>query len=437
MINCNIRSVVTAAVNVNLYLIRYFCPAVTIRSQPAHDAGCQRLAPHRNIAVHAIDNVDAQIVICTVRHDHLAEDTGNIVGTVLFVTLPISAGQNIAVVLAGENICRAAGGGLVKKAHDAADRARAIAIVGIGAKAAEVEGFFNRAAVFQPGGNDAADIVGAAVKHSAKVHTLADDPLVIGRVLLHADHTAHIGNFSVASIGRVIVIFAACAGKAAHGGAVDQQLDLAGCLVHADHTADFGFIGRVVAVDKPLTGCRACDRAVDGVEACHAAQIAAGFAGCSSCAAQADQQVIFGKAGGVDSAIVTLGHCVNAFNVIIGSAFQLADHVIGFTIRKPIVNLLDQICDSLSTTAAAANAAVVCACHAAHKAVARGDDTAAAFPCGNIAGCNGAVVTARNAAHAAGAFQLFRIGLAVAQARGTHHLQRDFGHTAFLNLTIV
>ena len=122
MINCNIRSVVTAAVNVNLYLIRYFCPAVTIRSQPAHDAGCQRLAPHRNIAVHAIDNVDAQIVICTVRHDHLAEDTGNIVGTVLFVTLPISAGQNIAVVLAGENICRAAGGGLVKKAHDAADR---------------------------------------------------------------------------------------------------------------------------------------------------------------------------------------------------------------------------------------------------------------------------------------------------------------------------
>ena len=115
-------------------------------------------------SVHAIDNVDAQIVICTVRHDHLAKDTGNIVGTVLFVTLPISAGQNITVVLAGEDICRAAGGRLVKKAHDAADRARTVAIVGIGAKAAEVEGFFNRAAVFQPGGNDAADIVGAAVK---------------------------------------------------------------------------------------------------------------------------------------------------------------------------------------------------------------------------------------------------------------------------------
>ena len=356
----------------------------------------------------------------------------------LFVTLPISAAQNIAVVLAGEDICRAAGGRLVKKAHNAADRARTAAGVGIGAKAAEVEGFFNRAAVFQPGGNDAADIVGAAVKHSAKVHTLADDPFVIGRVLLHADHTAHIGNFFYVSMGRVIVIFAVCAGKAAHSGAVDQQLDLAGCLVHADHTADFGFNGRVVAVDKPLTGCRACDRAVDGVEACHAAQIAAGFAVCSSCAAQTDQQVILGKAGGgVDSAIVTLGHCVNAFNVIIGSAFQLADHVIGFTIRKPIVNLLDQICYSLSTTAAAANTAVVCACHAAHKAVARGDDTAAVLRCGNIAGCNGAVVTARNAAHAAGAFQLFRIGLAVAQARGTHHLQRDFGHTAPINLTIV
>lgn len=94
-----------------------------------------------------------------------------------------------------------------QKAHDAADRARTIAIVGIGAKAAEVEGFFNRTAVFQPGGNDAADIVGAAVKHSAKVHTLADDPLVIGRVLLHADHTAHIGNFFYVSMGRVIVIF--------------------------------------------------------------------------------------------------------------------------------------------------------------------------------------------------------------------------------------
>ena len=342
------------------------------------------------------------------------------------------------MVLAGEDICRAAGGRLVKKAHNAADRARTAATVGIGVKAAEVEGFFNRAAVFQPGGNDAADIVGAAVKHSAKVHTLADDPLVIGRVLLHADHTAHIGNIFVVSMGRVIVIFiAVCAGKAAHGGAVDQQLDLAGCLVHADHTADFGFIGCVVAVDKPLTGCRACNRAVDGVEACHAAQIAAGFAVCSSCAAQADQQVILGKAGGVDSAIVTLGHCVNAFNVIIGSAFQLADHVIGAASRKPIANLLDQSCYFFCTTAAAANTAVVCACHAAHKAVARGDDTAAAFPCGNIAGCNGAVVTARNAAHAAGAFQLFRIGLAVAQARGPHHLQRDFGHTAPIDLTVV
>ena len=439
MINCNIRSVVTAAVNVNLYLIRYFCPAVTIRSQPAHDAGCQRLAPHRNIAVHAIDNVDAQIVT-SARHDHLAKDTGNIVGTVLCVIRPISAGQNIAVVLAGEDICRAAGGRLVKKAHDAADRARTVAIVGIGAKAAEVEGFFNRAAVFQPGGNDAADIVGAAVKHSAKVHTLADDPLVIGRVLLHADHTAHICNFSVASIGRVIVIFAACAGKAAHGSAVDQQLDLAGCLVHADHTADFGFIGRVVTVDKPLTGCRTCDRAVDGVEACHAAQIAAGFSGCSSCAAQTDQQVILGKAGGVDIVVLIRGHRINAFKAIISIAFQGADHVIGVigaASRKPIVNLLDQSCYFFCTTAAAANTAVVCACHAAHKAVARGDDTAAAFPCGNIAGCNGAVVTARNAAHAAGAFQLFRIGLAVAQARGTHHLQRDSGHTAPIDLTIV
>ena len=224
----------------------------------------------------------------------------------LFVTLPISAGQNIAVVLAGEDICRAAGGRLVKKAHDAADRTRTAATVGIGVKAAEVEGFFNRAAVFQPGGNDAADIVGAAVKHSAKVHTLADDPFVIGRVLLHADHTAHIGNIFVVSMGRVIVIFiAVCAGKAAHGGAVDQQLDLAGCLVHADHTADFGFIGRVVTVDKPLAGCRACDRTVDSVEACHAAQVAAGFAVCSNCAAQTDQQVILGKAGGgVDIVVI-------------------------------------------------------------------------------------------------------------------------------------
>ena len=209
------------------------------------------------------------------------------------------------MVLAGEDICRAAGGRLVKKAHDAADRARTATGVGIGAKTAEVEGFFNRAAVFQPGGNDAADIVGAAVKHSAKVHTLADDPLVIGRVLLHADYTAHIGNFCVASMGRVIVIFAVCAGKAAHGGAVDQQLDLAGCLVHADHTADFGFIGRVVTVDKPLAGCRTCDRAVDGVEACHAAQIAAGFSVFISCTAQTDQQVIFGKAGGgVDIVVI-------------------------------------------------------------------------------------------------------------------------------------
>ena len=134
------------------------------------------------------------------------------------------------------------------------------------------------------------------------------------------------------------------------------------------------------------------------------------------------------------------GHRINAFKAIISISFQGADHVIGVigaVSRKPIVNLLDQICYSLSTTAAAANTAVVCACHAAHKAVARGDDTAAAFPCGNIAGCNGAVVTARNAAHAAGAFQLFRIGLAVAQARGTHHLQRDFGHTAPINLTVV
>ena len=240
-------------------------------------------------------------------------------------------------------------------------------------------------------------------------------------------------------MGRVIVIFiAVCAGKAAHGGAVDQQLDLAGCLVHADHTADFGFLGRVVAVDKPLAGCRTCDRAVDGVEACHAAQIAAGFAVCSSCTAQTDQQVILGKAGGgVDFAVVIRGHRINAFKAIISSAFQGADHVIGAAIRKPLANLLDQICYFFCTAATAANAAVVCACHAAHKAVARGDDTAAVLRCGNIAGCNGAVVTARNAAHAAGAFQLFRIGLAVAQARGTHHLQRDFGHTAFLNLTIV
>ena len=341
------------------------------------------------------------------------------------------------MVLAGEDICRAAGGRLVKKAHNAADRARTAATVGIGVKAAEVEGFFNRAAVFQPGGNDAADIVGAAVKHSAKVHTLADDPLVIGRVLLHADHTAHIGNIFVVSIGRVIVIFiAVCAGKAAHGGAVDQQLDLAGCLVHADHTADFGFIGRVVAVDKPLTGCRACNRAVDGVEACHAAQIAAGFAVCSSCTAQTDQQVILGKAGGcVDSVVIIRGDRINAFKAIISIAFQGADHVIGAAIRKPPLNLIDQSCYFCCT--AAANAAVVCACHAAHKAVARGDDTAAVFLCGNIAGCNGAVVTARNAAHAAGAFQLFRIGLAVAQTRGTHHLQLDLGHTAPINLTIV
>ena len=130
------------------------------------------------------------------------------------------------------------------------------------------------------------------------------------------------------------------------------------------------------------------------------------------------------------------GHRINALKVFISIVFQ-GDHGIGFTIRKPLANLTNQSCYFLSTTAAAANTAVVCACHAAHKAVARGDDTAAVLRCGNIAGCNGAVVTARNAAHAAGAFQLFRIGLAVAQTRGTHHLQRDFGYTAFLNLTIV
>ena len=355
---------------------------------------------------------------------------------IVIVSRPITAGQNIAVVLAGEDICRAAGGRLVKKAHNAADRTRTAVTVGIGAKAAEVEGFFNRAAVFQPRGNDAADIVGAAVKHSAKVHTFGDDPLVIGRILLHADHTTHIGNICVASMGRVIVICAACAGKAAHGSAVDQQLDLAGCLVHADHTADFGFIGRVVTVDKPLAGCRTCDCAVDSVEACHAAQITAGFAVCISCTAQTDQQVIFGKAGGgVDFAVVILGHRVNAFKAIISIAFQGADHLIGAAILKPPLNLIDQSCYFCCT--AAANAAVVCACHAAHKAVARGDDAAAVLFCGNIAGCNFVVITARNAAHAAGAFQLFRIGLAVAQARGTHHLQRDFGHTALIDLTIV
>ena len=177
-----------------------------------------------------------------------------------------------------------------------------------------------------------------------------------------------------------------------------------------------------------------------------------------------------GKAGGVDIVVITRGgDRINAFKAIISISFQGGDHGIDsiifigyffnyssfsifsfhFAVQQhadPVkhcsftiyaIDLIGKFIRKCCTTAAAANAAVVCACHAAHKAVARGDDTAAAFPCGNIAGCNGAVVTARNAAHAAGAFQLFRIGLAVAQARGTHHLQRDFGYTALLNLTIV
>ena len=311
---------------------------------------------------------------------------------------------------------------------------------------AKIEAFLHGSAVVQPIGDHAAHIGRAAVEHTAAVDYLADRPPVIAAVLLLANDTAHMDNNTAAALVNVVIvciILVIHARKPAHGGTVYHSVQHAfACdvgFVLADNTADGGCRCRIVRIDKPLAGGGSVDCTMERVKACQTAQITGGTDGLAVvAAAQGDKQIIGGKTALViDIPIATafFGHSVNALEARVGRACgQLCRHAvdagIGICRTQPFFNLCNkgEFCcvaaDQRFFAAAALDSAVVGARNAAHKAVTRRDDAAAALG-GDIAVGDFDIVAARNAAHMAGTGELFVCSLGRGDVADTADLQFD------------
>ena len=109
--------------------------------------------------------------------------------------------------------------------------------------------------------------------------------------------------------------------------------------------------------------------------------------------------------------------------------------VVGVQGEPLVVDLADKCLRLLA--AAVCDAAAVGACHAAHKAVPRRNDALAVCVGRHIAGADGAVVAARNAAYVGGIVQLLRVGLQRAYVVGAARLQYDSRDRAALHRAVV
>ena len=406
------------------------------RTQIAEDARRHRLGvDDRLAAVDAVKDVDGHGVFGVAGgHLHLAEDAAAV------VRARRGAGAfHRAVVLAVQDVDRRVGNGRVKIGRNAAHRAAVVApVVHIRQQIAEIEAVLDRAAVVCPVRNDAADVVGAAVVDTAVVDAAGQLPLVVAVVILMADDAAdmYLGAGLGRLVRRVVIVRPRRADKPAHGGAVDDGGQIFAGGVRADNAADGGIKGDVVAVDEPAAGRALGDRALGGVVARDAAQIAAAALGAvfiDVAAAQHDQQVV-GAAPriGVNAAVAVAGlrDGVLALQTVVGAAGvlrQLGHHgvnaLVGIGGAEPCVHLLDELLCIFA--AAARDGAAVGACDTAHKTVPRRDHAAAAHIGGDVAVFDQGVVAPGNAARVGGVVQLLHSGVDGLDIIRAAHLQGD------------
>ena len=322
---------------------------------------------------------------------------------------------------------------------------------------AKIEAFLHGSAVVQPIGDHAAHIGRAAVEHTAAVDYLADRPPVIAAVLLLANDTAHMDDYTIFALENVFIVCiililipipSRCfkhARKPTHSGTVYHSVQHAFVcdvgFVLADNTADGGCRCRIVRIDKPLAGGGSVDCTAERVKACQTAQITGGTDGLAVvAAAQGDKQIIGGKTVfAIDIPIALCRHSVNTHEICVGLACgQLCRHAvdagIGICRIQPIINLCNKggccfsVADQRFFAAAARDSAVVGARNAAHKAVTRRNDAARAAATahgGDIAVGDFVIVAARNATHMAGTGELFVCGLGRGDVADTADLQFD------------
>ena len=380
------------------------------------------------------------------------------------------------MVLAVQDIGRGILDRRIKVARDTAHGAAAVQIIiHICQQVAEVEAVLDRAAVVRPVGDDTADIVGTAVVDRAVVDAIAQCPQVVAVVTLVADDAADMdldarGLSASMFIRRIIIVFVGAEPCIpAHRRAVDQRSQVLAGNIGADNAADGGRLADIIAVDKPAAGSTVGDCTRHRVIAGDAAQVAAAALAVIVIhiiiAAQHDGQVVGSQArpgggrrpppaasggrfvlGQVHTAIAVIisAHGIHTFKAGVSTVrlCQFGHHgidacvgVAGVQGEPLVVDLADKCLRLLA--AAVCDAAAVGACHAAHKAVPRRNDALAVCVGRHIAGADGAVVAARNAAHVGGIVQLLRVGLQRAYVVGAARLQYDGRDRAALHRAVV